>query len=470
MSTRCRGVLLRLAAVAAIALAVPSAARAERGLELGIADQLFQTGERNAWLDRTMDLGAGYTKLFVSWRGTVSGVPGNPRNPADPAYSFNALDAAVVSARERGLKVLIGFHAAPNWAEGAGRPGSAPVGTWKPNPGAVGDFAAALAKRYSGSFGGLPRVGDIQLWNEENLSTYLTPQWVGDRLFAAEHYRKMLNAAHAGVRSAGAGQRLVAGGTAPYGETKGGTRTRPLEFWREVLCLKKGRKLKPAACPRSNADRAHFDVMAHHPINTSGRPTRSALHPDDVSSPDMGNLRKVLRAAERKNRVFPGGKRPLWVTETWWESNPPDKEQGISLRRHAAYISESLYLFWKAGVSNVIHLRVRDGDHAANPLGRIATGLYFIDGTPKAPSVKAFRFPFHADRTGARGIKYWGKAPRRGKVVIQRGKGKGWKTIARDRARGNRVFSGRLSAGKRVKLRARMAGGRGNRSMALRPR
>src|SRR5690606_11497746 len=143
---------------------------------------------------------------------------------------------------------------------------------------------------------------------EPNLSGYLTPQWTRKRPTSAIIYRRLLNAFYNGVKSVSRRSLVVTAGTGPYGDPPGGTRVRPLRFWREVFCLR--RNLKRKKCPT----KARFDILAHHPINTSGGPFRKALHPDDASSADMRKLRRVLRAAERNRTVRPGKRHPLWAT------------------------------------------------------------------------------------------------------------------------------------------------------------
>lgn len=203
---------------------------------------------------------------------------------------------------------------------------------------------------------------------------------------------------------------MVAAGTAPYGEDPGGERSRPLRFWREVFCLKGRKKLRGAKCP-PRPKRAHLDIMAHHPINTSGGPNRSAIHPDDVSSPDMAEIQRVLRTAEKRHRALPGGRRAIWATEFWWESNPPDRVQRWPLNQHARFIAETMYLSWKAGARAAIALQIRDAEYTEESrFNRNATGAYFFNGEPK-PALRAYQFPFVADRRNRRRVKVWGKAP-----------------------------------------------------------
>ncbi len=346
---------------------------------------------------------------------------------------------------------------APNWAEGAGRPSAAEAlaGTWKPDPQKLRQFAIAIATRYSGSFtdpnarglGPLPRVTDWQLWAEPNFAINLTPQWNGHRPVAPIQYRAMLNAFYAGIKSVNPGDKVITGGTAPYGDSPGGARMQPALFWRSLLCLK-GEKLRTRRCPNP----AHFDIAAHNPIDEF-RPTRGALNRDDISTPDLGRLKHILRKANRTGRAKPRGKKPLWATEFWWDSNPPDPG-GVPASRQARWLEQALYLFWKQGAKTAIWFQIRDAP--AQPGGYAATyqtGLFSLDGTPK-PAYWAYRFPFVADRLGKQTVRVWGMAPSPGGVLVQRRGRGGWRTVKRLRARSDRVFVGKLRLRRAARLRA----------------
>jgi hypothetical protein len=439
-------------------------ASASRGLVTGVADGLYGSPDaatRSFWLGKTAEAGAQVVRLEAAWSAIAAARPAQPTNPADPAYNFSQLDAAVRSASQHGLTVLLTSQGAPAWAEGPGRPGSAPAGSWRPNAGDYGAFGQALARRYSGSFPGpdglgpLPAVRDFQAWNEPNLADYLTPQWNGRAQASADIYRGLLNAFYDGVKAVQPGAIVVSAGTSPYGDKPGGTRTRPLVFLRRLLCLKNRKRLRPMRCP----DPAKLNALAHHPINTSGGPLRSAINPDDASTPDLGTVTRVLRAAERKRTIRPGGHRPVWVTEFWWNTNPPNTARGLSPNRQARAVEQSLYLFWKAGATLAINLEIRDAPFVpSNPLATTQSGLYYVDGTPK-PSLTAFRFPLVADRRrGTRKAVVWGKSPASGQMRIEvRGRG-GWRSAATLGVSAGQVFTRRLSLKHGARLRASIAG------------
>ena len=452
--------LAALAGFASARAVGPETAAAARsappGLQTGFADNLYfaaDLGVRNSVFDRTVEVGARIVRINVVWRLVAGAQPANPRDPADPAYRFGAIDDAVRGAAQRGLDVLLTLYSAPDYAQGPGRPAGTPAGTWRPDPGAFADFAAAVATRYSGGFAGLPRVRYFQAWNEPNLNIYLTPQWDGKALAAPAHYVAMLNAFYDAVKAVDRDNRVVTAGTAPYGDPPGGPRTHPLAFWRAALCVRGRAKPRGVACPV----KPKLDILAHHPINTSGGPTRSAIHPDDVSTPDFGNVRRVLRAAERHRNIATGRRHPLWATEIWWDSNPPDRFEGVPLKRHARYLAQALHLLWRAGARTVINLQIRDIAYdPQDPFANTNTGLLFDDGTPK-PAFAAFRFPFVVDKVRG-GMRAWGRAPVGGRLVIER-RGRGaWQRLATRRVRSGSVFTAKLDLRGRQRLRARVGG------------
>jgi hypothetical protein len=398
--------------------AAAPAGAAERGLRLGFFDGVFASGERGPWLDRALQSGARVTKIDIGW--VAAREPARPRDPADRAYDWSRADAAVAAAAARGQKILLSFCCAPAWAESPGRPARYRAGTWKPDVAAVGAYGEALGRHFAGQ----PAVEGFQLWNEPNLEIYLAPQWVRRngrwRPFAPGHYRRMLNAFHAGLKRGNPRALVVTGGTAPYGDPlPGGRRTMPVRFWREL-------SRRPA----------RFDVLAHHPYGV-GSPRRRALNRDDAAVPDVGKLRRFAR-----------GKR-MWVTEMSWDSSPPDPE-GVPAARHAAWVSDAFFVLWKQGVDTITWFQIRDAAPQPSYAATNQSGVYLRDGTPKLAQ-QAFAFPFSCERAGRR-LRVWGLAPAAGDVRIEAG----GRVVATLRAGANRVFTARIA---RVKApRARFSG------------
>ncbi len=461
---RARWTAAALAALAVALAAVPGA-HAARPLQLGFFDRAYTSAdpaERDLWLDRSVDEHAGIVRIDIGWPvpDTAARPPGfDARDPADEHYDFGTADAAIVAARQRGLQVLASFTGAPRWAEGPGRPAGARSGTWKPSPKALEDYGAALARRYSGTYPdparpgfALPKVKALQVWNEPNLSRFLTPQWQGRRAASPAHYRRMVAAFDRGVRSVPRRPLVVTAGTAPFGDPKpGGERIMPVRFWRELLCLRErfGR-LRAIRCPT----RARFDVLAHHPYSV-GRPSRPALNDDDVSIPDVGKLTRLLRMAERTRRVLPYKRHRMWVTETSYDSSPPDPD-GVPNALHARWVQETLYRLWRQGIDTITWFQV--GDQAPDPsyAATNQSGVFYRDGRAK-PAARTFRFPFVVERSNARRWRVWGRSPQAGRVSIQRRVRGRWHTLRSVTVRRDGTFFlGVPRRGSRERLRARV--------------
>ena len=454
---------LAVLAAAALITAAAEAPASARDLRLGVADRIFMTpdsGDRRHWLDRMKATGAKLVEIAVDWSLIAPADPTagfTPRDPADPAYNWAQLDAAIRDAAARHLAVVLVPAGAPGWAEGAHRPGDAPPGTWRPNARAFGAFGHALAARYSGSFAdplsgsqSLPRVRYFRVWNEPNLRTYLNPQWSGTRPRSPGIYLRLLNAFYAAVHGVRSTNRVLAPGLAPFGDPPGENRMRPITFLRRLFCLGGDSTKRGGGC------RARLDIVAHHPISAE-RPRRHAISPNDVTTPDLGRIKRVLREARRGGRLFPAGPKPLWVTEFWWVSRPP-QSFGVRERKHARWLAEALYLFWKQGAGAALWFQIVDPPASCE--GCVATGLHFSDGNPKT-AFRAFRFPFVVDPRRGSGDRslVWGRAPVPGRVRIQLERGGNWRTIRTVANGRGGVFTARLEVPREAKLRAKLGSG-----------
>ena len=458
-------VLLLLAAVAA-----PGANA--QPFEMGVVDGAFVSGdpaERSAWFDRATQTRVGVVNFQADWAAIAPSRPGDPSSPADPAYRWRSLDAAVRDASARRLTVLVTVIRAPAWAEGANRPGSAPPGSWRPDPANLGDFSEALARRYSGSYrpgssgDPLPAVRNWQIWGEPNLSKNLSPQWQRQRkrwrATSPGQYRLMLNAAYDAIKRVDRRNVVIAAGTAPFGDYRpGGQRIPPVAFWRRLLCVS-GNRLRPTRCPA----RTRLDAVAHNPYSV-GSPTRRALNDDDMSIPDLGKLKRVLAAARRGRTVLPAGRKGLWVTEVSWDSSPPDPD-GVPAATHARWLQEAMYSFWRQGANVVIWFQIRDALPRPSYAATNQSGLFLRDGTAK-PAATAFRFPFVVKR-GRRRARFWGRTAAGVEVQVERLRGSSWVRVKRARSDSSGVFRGTLGGSRSARLRASTAS---DASLPARPR
>ena len=231
-SSRLLVAALAFAAILISAFSVASiaaAAKPSKDFDIGFADYLYEIDESSdKEMKLTQTVNADVIRVNMPWNYVASGAePANPRDPADPAYNWKGYDTAIKSAEKYGFDVDLTIFWAPPWAEGPNRPddfGKYPPGSWKPDADKFGDFAAAVAERYSGSYQAdgetLPQVKYFEAWNEPNLSTYITPQWDGKNNLATDIYAKLLDAFYEEIKAVNPTSKVVSGGTAPYGDVR----------------------------------------------------------------------------------------------------------------------------------------------------------------------------------------------------------------------------------------------------------
>ncbi|MGN6372917.1 MAG: hypothetical protein ACTHM1_07985 [Solirubrobacteraceae bacterium] len=456
------------ALLACSCLAVPASAQALPGFTTGFTEPLFESTlapVRALWLSRAAEEHAGIVRLNIAWARVALERPPSDGVASDPSwsgYAWTVVDGSVSDALARGLQVQITIGgAAPEWAEGRGRPKWAPPGTWRPDVRAYAAFVHATAIRYSGTYtppgaiAPLPRVRYWQAWNEPNLSTYLTPQWrrAGHSWAPASPttYRAMLDAFYAEVKSVQPDARVLAAGTAPYGDVPGGERMPPAQFVRNLLCLDES-----GTRARRCSDPARFDILDHHPYSVQG-PFFRALNRDDVAIADLPKLIGPLRRAERLHTISGAHHHQVWVTELSWDSSPPDPH-GVPAETQARWLEQSLALLWREGVSTAMWYLIVDAPPVPSYAASYQSGVYLIDGRPK-PSATAFRFPFvlvgAVRRSRAR---FWGRAPVAGTVAIEARTHSHWKPLRSLAPGGGGVFELTLSVHRGEQLRARQAG------------
>ncbi len=372
--------------------------------------------------DRIRQAGATFTRVPIYWSQVA---PPNqpsswdPTDPADSNYNWVYADMQVTNAVNAGLNPLVQVYSAPSWAERCVAKGE--PGICNPDPVAFQQFTAAAAKRYSGNFDGLPRVRYWEPWNEPNLHIFFKPQRVGKKRPSPTLYRDLLNRFAAVVKNVDGSNLVVGGGLAPLGGTNS---IGPLDFTRRLLCMKGRKNPKPI---RGCRGAASFDVWAVNPYTTGG-PTQSARHPDDVQLGDVGEMTRLIRAARKYGKVKSLKRHiPIWVTEFSWDSKPPDPN-GLRMGLLSRWAAEAMYRSWKGGVDNFFWLSLRDWARIpGHPFNEsIESGLWFRGETleqdrPKQV-LKAFRFPFVAFRQ-KRGILVWGRTPtsKAGRVTIRFG-------------------------------------------------
>jgi hypothetical protein len=392
---------------------------------------------------RVKDAGARYVRVSVEWSEIAPGAKPDawqPEDPADPHYDWQRTDEGMAHAVAAGLEPVAMIEEVPQWVE---RCRSSLGGNCDPDPDALAAFATAAARRYSGSFGGLPRVAYWQGLNEPNLSIYFNPQFEGDRAVSAGLYRTLANRFYAAIKAVNPTAIVIAAGLGPIavpGYTIG-----PMRFTRELLCMRGRERFRPTRGDCGGG--LYFDVFDIHPYTTGG-PTHTG-GANDVQMGDLAKLRELLDAADRAGRIKGQFERtPLWIGEFSWDSNPPDPG-GLPMKIETRWLAEALYRGWRAGVEAFFWFSLRDRTPQPSlPFSQtLESGLYFRGPTLEQDQPKevlyAFRFPF-VSFPAPKGLFFWGRTPTSspGRVVIQIFKGGRWQGVAVARANRAGIFRG----------------------------
>lgn len=397
-------------------------------------------------LAHVKDAGADFVHTWVRWASIAPETEPerwNPDDPADPHYNWQEIDAWVTGAVAAGLVPLLQVYTAPKWAQRCHQQSStgAPCDV---DPAAMADFARAAARRYSGTFNGLPRVRYWQAQNEPNLSLFFNPQFRHGRPVSPKLYRGVINAFYAAIKSVDPSNLVLAAGLAPVGRP--GAAIAPLRFTRELLCMKDAQPPGPAGGDCDGG--VSFDIFDMHPYTTGG-PTHRGKN-GDVELSNLTELQDLLWAADQAGRIHGRFRHtPLWITEFSWDSKPPDPG-GLSMGIETRWAAEAMYQAWSAGVDHFFWFTIHDDPpNRSLPYSEThESGLYFYgpDGSGGAKKVlSAFRFPFVAF-SQRDGFSFWGRTPSSepGPVSIQILKGGGWRTVDVATANANGIFSGEV--------------------------
>ena len=176
----------------------------------------------------------------------------------------------------------------------------------------------------------LPRVKYWTAWNEPNLPLGLVPQWrrvAGHWVIqSARDYARICNAVVTGVHGTLIPGELVAcGDTAPRGNnapTSSRPTTSPLAFLRAM----------------KQAGATGFDAYAHHPY-PSGPSESPTMRPKASTAVTFGNLGDLTTQV---TKLY--GRKPIWLDEYGYQTDPPDKGLGVSPAKQAQYLTQAVAL------------------------------------------------------------------------------------------------------------------------------
>ena len=106
------------------------------------------------------------------------------------------------------------------------------------------------------------------------------------------------------------------------------------------------------------------------------------------------------------------GRKPIWLTEYGYQTNPPDLFLGVTPEQQATYVANAaLRVYRAASVEMLIFFMVRD-DRSADGW---QSGLFTVDGVLK-PAYAAFRLPVLQTARHGGSVDLWGQVrPRSGR-------------------------------------------------------
>ena len=327
-------------ALAAVVLSVAAGvgvprAHASKGMLVGMFDEahtLYGDPAYSFPLMRSLHVQVLRSNLYWGGKfGVAKRRPFDAADPADPAYDWTLYDRLVRYATANGIKVLFSIYGTPAWENRGRGLNHAPL-----RADDLAKFAYAAAIRYSGTYPGddgdiLPPVRYWLAWNEPNNPVFLSPQYVrkGSRwvVQSALDYANICQAVFAGVHSTLlANEKVACGGTAPRGNNSPRSErpsVSPLAF---MTALRK-------------AGLRRMDAYAHHPYY--GRPSESpTTQPGGrfgrTTAVTLANINTLIAL---ETRLW--GRKPLWITEYGYQTNPPDSVFGVSYAKQAAYLTQA---------------------------------------------------------------------------------------------------------------------------------
>ncbi len=373
---------------------------------------------RDRTLDEIVAMGIDRVRLDLFWNNVLpvaEPASFDGADTTDPAYDFSGYDSFMRAAASRGLEILVTVSGpGPDWATEGGSFDTAPKVDM------FGDFAQAVAERYSGSFtpeGETSPLPSAYLWsvfNEPNISSFLRPQYRDGQPYSPTLYRHLYLAGQAGIEKSIPDAGILIGDLAPTGSTDS---VDPLPFIKGVLCMTPASEKDPSCTDGSTIDAVG---VAIHPYQGIGKaPFDPPKKPSYVMLSRIQPLIDVLDDAADDGQIATGI--PLYITEYGIQSYP-DIIAGVPLETQADYISLSEYLAYSFPriATFAQYLMVDDPpDHVPGVIfGGFESGLKIYTGKLK-PSFHAFPVPLVVRREGNT-VHIWGLVrPARGETTAE---------------------------------------------------
>jgi hypothetical protein len=383
--------------------------------------ELLSASTREATLNQITSFGVTRVRQLVYWRDYAPDADSKTKPNFDasdpnayPADKWDNLDGLIAAANAHGIAVTLSLTGpVPKWATRDKKDHLS-----YPDPKEYGAFATAIGRRYGDS------VSTWSIWNEPNQPQFLKPQYKNGKPASPKLYRKLYQAAYAGLRStpANADDTILIAETSPRGNENV---VRPLAFLRGMLCLdSKYRKAK--SCGELEAG-----GYAHHAYTTSAGPRFKPQNSDDVT---IGVLSRLVSALDKaaKAGALPAHL-PVHLTEFGIQSTP-DKVAGVSLAKQAAYLAVAEHMAYvNPRVAAFSQYLLSDDPPRSDGYryGGFESGLRSSDGKAK-PAYEGFRLPLAVEIYGGSDV-LWGLVrPQRAVTTVtieRKPKGKTWRLL-----------------------------------------
>jgi hypothetical protein len=453
--------LAGLLAALCLGAAAPASSLAAHSVRIGIADDGIQRadpGTAASTVQRWKALGIQVARLHVRWV-SVAPAPDARRpphgfhasDPDDPHYNWGALDRAIALLHDAGIEPILSVTGSgPLWSSTQPQLGNP---RWRPSPYRFGQFARAVARRYGDV------VNDYVVWNEPNQAGWLQPQFTCRRVcvpVSPHVYRHLFAAAADAIRAADPGADVLAGALAPRGSDPRSRNSamRPLTFLRAFGCVDgRYRQVRTGGCAGFRAPLV--DGVAYHPHGVLRSPSERNPQRDEAAFADLGRLEYVIDhiSAHGGLTCTCSGRIPIHLTEFGYQTDPPDRYQGVTPAQQARWLQESGYLAWRdPRIKTLVQYEWRDDPLLYKGPGKSAyggwqSGLLYADGRPK-PALSVFGVPFWVTaRPGFNTVSLWGQV-RPGDahaVTLQRRlPGRAWRTLGTIQTDAFGVFTAQL--------------------------
>jgi hypothetical protein len=255
-------------------------------MEVAIQDDgVFVSGNRpglNRGLELAQGLNVSWIRVNVGWAGAAYPLANRRRAPRTVNWQWGRYDALIDAAAARGINVQLAFTGqAPRWATGNRK-----IGPNKPKARYFRQFVREGVLHFR------DRVSRYSIWNEPNLTAWLSPKRRAPSL-----YRALYKTGYKTIKSLDPTAQVLIGETSPYANRRA---TAPITFLRKMA---RGGLLA--------------DGYAHHPYDFDHKPNFRYPGRNNATLGTINNLVRALDQLHRRRalRRPDGGKLDVFLTE-----------------------------------------------------------------------------------------------------------------------------------------------------------